>query len=857
MPDELPNRILIIGDETSRVRAGLSERDGAIEVVGSLKDAIGLDLSAYARIIVDPAASSGPKVELMAPLSAPSTGALAADPVSRLSRIVEQAPVGACVFRGRDFVYELANRAYREMAPAADILGKKLADVWPEAAETLAAAIERAIDTGEAYSIKDQPLRIRRSAGGPLETGYFDIYFKRGSDDAAGQPGVLHFVFETTERVRTVQEAAASASQLRSVLENSPCVNFRQNVSTGRYEYVSSASEKILGYSVETFRQMDRDTVLSLIHPDDLPLFLAAQEELEKSDTVKVEYRQRRRDGGYRWLLSTLFIERDSFGKPIYRTGALTDVSDLKQAEAALRESEQHLRLFVQHAPVALALFDTEMRYLAVSRRWMTDYGLGRNITGLCHYDVFPDMPAHWKEAHRRGLSGETVQEDEDLFERADGSRQWLRWELLPWRSASGAVGGIVVMTEDVTRRRQVEEELSEARARAEQHASELASFFSSMTDGVVLHDASGNSVLTNEAAAEILGNDRVGPFSERVDRFTVRHVDDTPMTLDDTASARALRGEIVRDMRYKLRAIDGQDKVISISASPVRSAGGAIVGATTVFADITREWEFERLRDDLYRREHHIAQVLQQAVIPGEIPAETLGYRIAATHRPALKEAEIGGDFYDIFELEGDRLAVVIGDVTGKGLNAALRVCSARHFIRGYSYVDAWPERVLALTNEALCRDHGVEADMLTVFLAILDPLKGQMAFASAGHQPALIFRAGGQQEELKAFGLPLGLMAGGEYQQGVCKLDPMDLAVMVTDGITEARKLGPVLFESEGVVRFVQNNRDLSPHDLVNGILDAATAHAGGHLQDDGAVVAFTPLAGKAQGEWLTRRK
>ncbi len=155
-------------------------------------------------------------------------------------------------------------------------------------------------------------------------------------------------------------------------------------------------------------------------------------------------------------------------------------VGRLRDHTVLLKESEQKLRLFIEHAPTALAMFDTEMRYLAVSQRWMKDYRLDDgDIIGRSHYDVFPEIADSWKAVHRRGLQGEVVIANEDYFERLEGRGQWLRWEVRPWHDADGVIGGIIIFTEDITDHKKVEEALQKSRdeleLRVQERTAELA----------------------------------------------------------------------------------------------------------------------------------------------------------------------------------------------------------------------------------------------------------------------------------------------------------------------------------------------------------------------------------------------
>ncbi|MGB7932785.1 MAG: ATP-binding protein [Gammaproteobacteria bacterium] len=146
---------------------------------------------------------------------------------------------------------------------------------------------------------------------------------------------------------------------------------------------------------------------------------------------------------------------------------AMHDKSKAKIDERKLHDKGTDLSLLIQQAPVRIAMFDREMRYLAASNRWKEEYKLPIDISiiGQSHYEIFPEIPERWKDVHSRGLAGESLSADEDRFERSDGSIQWDKWTMQPWYNLDGSVGGILVATEDVTERVLAKKALQESRA--------------------------------------------------------------------------------------------------------------------------------------------------------------------------------------------------------------------------------------------------------------------------------------------------------------------------------------------------------------------------------------------------------
>ncbi|HZB96339.1 MAG TPA: PP2C family protein-serine/threonine phosphatase, partial [Herpetosiphonaceae bacterium] len=199
--------------------------------------------------------------------------------------------------------------------------------------------------------------------------------------------------------------------------------------------------------------------------------------------------------------------------------------------------------------------------------------------------------------------------------------------------------------------------------------------------------------------------------------------------------------------------------------------------------AQLVRQQQAEIQVRERIEQELRVARLIQQTLLPKETPA-LAGWRVAQYYQPARA---VGGDFYDFLYLPDGRLGVVVGDVTDKGVPAALVMATTRSILRGAATRLSSPGQVLERANELLCPD--IPPNMfVTCLYAILDPADGRLEYANAGHDLPYLRRHDGSVEELRARGMPLGLMPGMHYEEKETSLAPGDNVLFYSDGIVEA---------------------------------------------------------------------
>jgi PAS domain S-box-containing protein len=265
--------------------------------------------------------------------------------------------------------------------------------------------------------------------------------------------------------------------------------------------------------------------------------------------------------------------------------------------------------------------------------------------------------------------------------------------------------------------------------------------------------------------------------------------------------------------------------------------AGDAVLGSMSVGRRTLDDHEDQLVRElarrvalavtnaQLYRERDQVAATLQRSLLPPDLP-ELPGFELAAAFRAAGRANEVGGDFYDAFLLGGDRWALVIGDVCGKGADAAAITALARYAIRTIATDEDGPGTVLGRVNEVLLR-HGDPERFVTALFArvdVSDP--SRVVVASAGHPPPVVLRAGGEPAVEKAVGTLLGVVEEPRLPDHELRLDVGDTLVLVTDGVLEARidRDSTDILGLPGMLRELAALADRSPAGIAEGLADVA---------------------------------
>ncbi|MBI2266768.1 MAG: SpoIIE family protein phosphatase [Armatimonadetes bacterium] len=236
-----------------------------------------------------------------------------------------------------------------------------------------------------------------------------------------------------------------------------------------------------------------------------------------------------------------------------------------------------------------------------------------------------------------------------------------------------------------------------------------------------------------------------------------------------------------------------------------------------------------------LFEREHEIAETVQEALLM--MPETLSDVAFGHLYESATETAKVGGDFYDLFELEPGRVGVVIGDVAGKGLQAAAVATLVKDAIKVYAFDGELPAGVMSKANSVIIKNTPMTM-FVTAFFGILDRASGRLTYCCAGHPPAYILETDGTVAEMESGAPVVGVFPDADYGDESLILKPGDRLVLYTDGITEARRNGEFFGES-GIKQLIEKSAGLPAEKLPLAIFQDVSDYTGGALADDVALL------------------
>ncbi|WP_413174043.1 PAS domain S-box protein [Anabaena azotica] len=263
--------------------------------------------------------------------------------------------------------------------------------------------------------------------------------------------------------IEKLQTELARRQRLTSILEATPDF-VGMATPEGKVIWLNPAAKKMMGIAdINDFTvfKSHPQWALDIIYHQGIPTAIEIGSWLGETAIFH-------QDGSEIPVSQLIVAHKSADGELLFTSTIMRDIRQQKLAETVLREREQQLELFAKYAPAGIAMFDRNMCYVIASQRWIDDYQLESiaAIIGKSHYEIFSEIPERWRQIHQRCLGGAVEKCEEDLFVRADGLNQWLRWEVRPWYNSKNEICGIIIFSEDITERKQLEQSLKASEER-------------------------------------------------------------------------------------------------------------------------------------------------------------------------------------------------------------------------------------------------------------------------------------------------------------------------------------------------------------------------------------------------------
>lgn len=566
--------------------------------------------------------------------------------------------------------------------------------------------------------------------------------------------------------------------------------------------------------------------------------------------------------GHFLKLVAFYLLYRAIIGTALVRPYSLL-FRQLRQREMDAAESAERYRATFDQASVGMARLDAGGRYIVVNGAFSAIVGypeadlmhLGyHELTAQADLDAVDAAFASVRDATASAASVE------QRFVRADGTQVWTNMTVSQLVEAASGRRYYLQIVDDISVRKAAEAALR----RGKELSDTLTSLDAAMG---ATRDADEIVEGVVREAAEALGVQMAVLLEPGDGGWSVRSATGlgAPRNREAMAACGGRIAEVVAEMRKAVILSDPYDTdprldgeclealgMRSLLAAPMclrDDVEGVLVFVDPAeplgFSDSEVEFATRLARSlalalenaELYAAEHRIADTLQAALL--DVPAAIGGMTFSHRYRSATEATRVGGDFYDLFDLGSGRVGVIIGDVSGKGLEAAALTSFVKTTIKTHAFDGSAPAAVMAKANDVLIRSL-LKASFVTVFFGVLDTATGRLTYCSGGHPPGIV-KGPSDVSVLPGTDSPvLGAFADMVFSQREVRLLPGDCLLLYTDGVTEARGPGG-FYGDERLLELVEAADAGDPEGLATAVLEGVLAWTGGTLRDDVAILAL----------------
>ncbi len=554
---------------------------------------------------------------------------------------------------------------------------------------------------------------------------------------------------------------------------------------------------------------------------------------------------------GLRWLQWTTRGIFDESGSLVEIQSIGKDITSIRKVEKALQESEERFMLLSENMTDVIHLHtpDPELHFVYVSPSIRIAGYEPSELVGKPAIGLFLGLEGAEiiRQALRRFLENKSREVIEYPAIMKDGSRIWVETTSSPVFDKEGNLIYIACTSREITQRKRAEEALRES----QQQFSDIISF---LPDAIMAIDLKGKvmiwnlamEVLTGVLAKDILGK---GNYEYSLPFYGYRR----PILVDMVLQPH--EGWEVEYLGFKREgtAVVGEvfiptfgphGSYLLAKATALCDEIGNMVGAIESVRDMTERRIMEQ-KLERSRTERHVAAEIQRSFLPKTTP-DIANFEVAAVSIPAM---EVGGDFYDFITLPHGDHGLVIADVAGKSIPAALFMALSRMIIRASAAHQSLATEVLRNANNMIASD-ATAGMFVTLLFGILDEEALTLKYANAGHLPPIIFKnRDGKYMEEAAPGIALGAKENADYEERTIKFEPGDVAVFYTDGVIEAMNPQGELYGLNRLIEAVSKTCQSSPEEIMGRILEDISTFRGDREQNDDITLIILKASCKAE--------